>query len=622
MDQLARLGVIFDQEGAQQLVKALKDVQSNSKGAEVATEQLTDATKKGAAAAKNYSLGADQMSAHLLAYKKHLDSVKVANDNAVKSQRALGAAGLNLGRQFSDVGVSLASGINPLMVLIQQGPQIADGFAVASAAGLSFKTVLTGLWAQVAPLLAAFAPWIAGLAAVGAGVWYLVNAQKKHNEEMAKLNKDIATQKDQLEKAAPWLITNADNANIAAVAQQNFDKYLQKTNASLATYIGLLRQSELARANAESLRAGDNLRAAQSELTRLDNKRRGPSVGGFSGNAIIDPNRSPSASPQDKAFIAQQKVVKDATDASRMAIERLRAAMGVKPGSDAEAFGGIAPPTPRGGGGAGGRSVGGNAGILASNDNSRSIRGVADNVVDPSTVVDLTKINKITIDGTNEVLKTAKDANDELLRSEQETARARQQAMSGMFDNLISLSTSKNKKLAAIGKAAAIAQATMDTYAAAVGSYKALASIPVVGPALGAAAAAAAIAAGLANVAKITSSKGYAAGGYTGNGGIGQTAGVVHGQEFVVNAAATRRNRDTLEAMNAGRAIPKKPAGGGGRGATPVMIVPSPLFDVVVGDQARTVARPIAQQEAGVAAQQAIGTSADVYARRNMKRLA
>jgi hypothetical protein len=619
MDQLARLGVIFDQEGAQQLIKSLKDVQTNSKGAEVATEQLTDATKKGAAAAKNYSMGADQMNAHLLAYKKHLNDVKVANDNAAKSLRVTTRAAAGLGSQFADVGVSLAGGINPMMVLIQQGPQIAGVLGEASAAGVGFSAVLKGVWASVSPLLAAFAPWIAGLAAVGAGVWYLVNAQKKHNEEMAKLNKDIATQKDQLEKAAPWLITNADNANIAAVAQQNFDKYLQKTNASLATYIGLLRQSELARANSESLRAADNLRAAQAELTRLDNRRRGPSVGGFSGNAIVDPNRSPSASTPDKAFIAQQKVVKDAAEASRLAIERLRSAMGVKPTDDREAFGGIAPPTTSGGGRSGG---GGNARALASNDNSRGLRGVADNVVDPSTIVDLTKITKISIDGTNEVLKTSRDANDEILRMQREQAAARVQATQGIFDSLINLSSSGNKKLAAIGRAAAIAQTVRDTYAAATSSYRALAGIPIVGPALGAAAAAAAVAAGLANVAKITSTKGYAAGGYTGNGGVGETAGVVHGQEFVVNAAATRRNRDTLEAMNAGRAIPKKPAGGGSRGATPIMVLPSPYFDVVVGDQARAVARPIAQQEADVAAQRAIGTSADVYARHNLKRLA
>lgn len=49
--------------------------------------------------------------------------------------------------------------------------------------------------------------------------------------------------------------------------------------------------------------------------------------------------------------------------------------------------------------------------------------------------------------------------------------------------------------------------------------------------------------------------KGYASGGYTGNGGIREIAGVVHGREFVVNEMATSRNRSILEAMNAGREV-------------------------------------------------------------------
>jgi len=58
-----------------------------------------------------------------------------------------------------------------------------------------------------------------------------------------------------------------------------------------------------------------------------------------------------------------------------------------------------------------------------------------------------------------------------------------------------------------IGKAAAVAQATVSTYQAATGAYASLASIPVVGPGLGIAAAAAAVVAGLANVKKILSVK-------------------------------------------------------------------------------------------------------------------
>lgn len=49
---------------------------------------------------------------------------------------------------------------------------------------------------------------------------------------------------------------------------------------------------------------------------------------------------------------------------------------------------------------------------------------------------------------------------------------------------------------------------------------------------------------------------GFSSGGYTGNGGRNQIAGVVHGQEMVINAEATKKNRALLEAINNNRALP------------------------------------------------------------------
>ena len=46
---------------------------------------------------------------------------------------------------------------------------------------------------------------------------------------------------------------------------------------------------------------------------------------------------------------------------------------------------------------------------------------------------------------------------------------------------------------------------------------------------------------------------GFKSGGYTGNGGVNDVAGVVHGQEYVLNAEATKRvGRGTLDALNNG----------------------------------------------------------------------
>ena len=78
-------------------------------------------------------------------------------------------------------------------------------------------------------------------------------------------------------------------------------------------------------------------------------------------------------------------------------------------------------------------------------------------------------------------------------------------------------------------KALGIARATIDTYRAA---DLALASYP---PPFGAIAAGVAIATGLANVAKIAQ-VGFAEGGFTGDGGKNEPAGIVHRGEYVVPA--------------------------------------------------------------------------------------
>lgn len=79
------------------------------------------------------------------------------------------------------------------------------------------------------------------------------------------------------------------------------------------------------------------------------------------------------------------------------------------------------------------------------------------------------------------------------------------QSAGAFFNQMSGLMNSKSRKLFEIGKAAAIGETIVNTYSAAMGAYKSLASIPIVGPALGAAAAAAAVASGIAQVQRIKS---------------------------------------------------------------------------------------------------------------------
>lgn len=120
-----------------------------------------------------------------------------------------------------------------------------------------------------------------------------------------------------------------------------------------------------------------------------------------------------------------------------------------------------------------------------------------------------------------------------------------------MFKDLATLSNSKNKELSRIGKAAAIADATIQGYLA---IQRAIAAPPG-WPYNAAGVVSAGVMTG-ATIAKIMSSGSFMSGGYTGDEfATDEVAGVVHGQEFVVNASATAKNRAVLESMNRGEAV-------------------------------------------------------------------
>lgn len=83
------------------------------------------------------------------------------------------------------------------------------------------------------------------------------------------------------------------------------------------------------------------------------------------------------------------------------------------------------------------------------------------------------------------------------------------------FGHIGGLMNTQSRKMFEIGKAGAIAETIVNTYAAAMGAWKSLSSIPFVGAGLGAAAAAAVVVAGLANVQRIRQTQFGGGGGAT-----------------------------------------------------------------------------------------------------------
>lgn len=150
------------------------------------------------------------------------------------------------------------------------------------------------------------------------------------------------------------------------------------------------------------------------------------------------------------------------------------------------------------------------------------------------------------IERVNNINQQGRDAQTKI---EQTKNTAVLQSSSDFFGNMAVLSQSGNKRLGAVGKAAAIAQATISGFTA---IQNALAVPPYpVGLAL-------AVSAGVVTAANIASiaGVGFKTGGYTGNGGVNDVAGVVHGKEFVMTAEATQRiGPQNLDRLNRGEPL-------------------------------------------------------------------
>ncbi len=98
--------------------------------------------------------------------------------------------GLNFTRQMSDIGVTLAMGMNPLMIAIQQGPQLFDimktaGMRAGVGIGAVFRAAGVVIWTALAPILPIVLAIAAGVAIV-AGAFALVERSfNKGNENIA-----------------------------------------------------------------------------------------------------------------------------------------------------------------------------------------------------------------------------------------------------------------------------------------------------------------------------------------------------------------------------------------------------------------------------------------------------
>lgn len=229
--------------GSKRATSALRDMAEQVVEENRRLETMAREANAASAAAANLAKSAGQVSSAFSHVGGASGTFAPLNKALVESERnvrALRYTSLNLGQQFADVGVSLASGISPLTTLIQQGPQIAGVLAEASARGISLSSVFRSMGAALASLLPALAiagPILAVVAAVGALGVAMLQGQK----EMAQYKNALRV-----------------TGNAAGVLSSELQKMSEDVAKSTDTGLGKARETVLALAATGKV-AGDEI---------------------------------------------------------------------------------------------------------------------------------------------------------------------------------------------------------------------------------------------------------------------------------------------------------------------------------------------------------------------------
>lgn len=257
------------------------------KGADVvarAYAQVTAEVTKAAEAEKSAAAGAKSITA---AANAQADALKEASrqatttaqaaraiapaaDAAAVGMKSAASAGQNLRFQLADVFTSIAGGMNPLMVLAQQGPQIAEAFGGASKSADVLKAAL-GPAAGLGGVVLALAPAV--LAAGGAFLY--LNAQLKEAEATAKAASAAATVAqgayDKLRESQ-----RIQTVQAAVLAGQFGESAIGTTNAQIAAErqfgeVRLLAAAEVKRVETEIGEARKKVQSAQNGANNVKN---------------------------------------------------------------------------------------------------------------------------------------------------------------------------------------------------------------------------------------------------------------------------------------------------------------------------------------------------------------
>lgn len=255
MADIATLGIAVD---SSQVTKATTALTGLASAAGPAASGVVGVDKAAIAAAASSS-----------ALAKAATGVKTTTEAMARGTGLARHEMINLSRQIQDVGVSLASGQSPFMVLAQQGTQIADIFGSSKTAsvGGALKQMGSGIARFLGPI---------GMAAVGitavAGAGYLMYSSLKTSAlAMDDLGKSVGATSAQLHglrQAAGFKGIDAD-AFAKAMDRFGLAVYDAKNNMGGLAAVFQVNNASAKTFNDYLLKSADLIKNAKDDQTRL-----------------------------------------------------------------------------------------------------------------------------------------------------------------------------------------------------------------------------------------------------------------------------------------------------------------------------------------------------------------
>lgn len=169
------------------------------------------------------------------------------------------------GSQMKDLASGLLSGQEPMTVLTNLGVGMVETFAGAALEAGGLQAALAG-FGQAATV---FAPWIAGLLAVGGVVALVAKSHNDHMKRIDEVNKRIDKMSGKLKDALPLLDGVAMQERLGQDGAAAFTEWLARKSKGMADYAANTKAATIALLEKQALEAKDAAGDLRRENTRI-----------------------------------------------------------------------------------------------------------------------------------------------------------------------------------------------------------------------------------------------------------------------------------------------------------------------------------------------------------------